>query len=86
MGTVGGDGRSNCAGILVRTLLLLQEQPQLHRPILNPFPNTPKRRCAGLAKGWCTVISGGHYAAAADQILMKLTYMVNSNTRNPKIT
>ena len=85
VGTVGGDGRSNCAGILVRTLLLLQKQPQLHRPILNPFPNTPKRRCGGSAKGWGRVISGDHCAAAADQILMKLTYMVNNNMRNPKI-
>ena len=84
MGTVGGDVRSNCVGILVMTLLLLQKQSQLHIPILNPFPNTPKRRCGGSAKGWGTVISGDHYGAAAVQILMKPTYMVNNNMRIQK--
>ena len=85
VGTVGGDGRSNCVGILVRTLLLLQKQSQPHRPILTPFPNTPKRRCGGSAKGWGTVISGGHYIAAAARIWLKLLGIVNNNIRNRKM-
>ena len=85
VGTVGGDGRSNCVGILVRTLLLLQKQSQPHRPILTPFPNTPKRRCGGSAKGWGTVISGGHYIAAAARIWLKFSGVVNNNMRNRKM-